>query len=184
MDSTAGEGNKNAADKKTDTCRTDNTQESNEELDETLENIEEKISDDEGEKEGKELNLGEDAACMNPRVPYELGKIESNADTINYEKEPVVIKSVLSREASAGSTDSKKNKRVTFHPSVGDSDQEVNEYAAEYDYPDCDDDVYEADHFQQGFDKGDEVMDDDGTEEDSGGTGYHDINRAALNHRR
>ena len=178
MDSSAGEGNNNAADKKTD--RTDNTQESNEELDDTLENIEEKISDDEGGKEGKELNPEEEVACMNSRVPYELDKIESDADTINYDKEHVVIKSVLSREASGGSTDSKKNKRVTFHPSVGDSDQEVSEYAAEYDYPDCDDDVYEADHFQEGFEEIDEVMDDDGTEEDSGGTGYHDIKRSAL----
>ena len=173
MNSSAGEENS----KRTD--RGETTHDSNDELDDTLENIEEQISDDEGKKEGTQLNPGEEAALTNPSVSCQLGELENDEVTINYGS-AVVIKSVLSREASGGSTDSKKNKRVTFHPSVGDSDQEVNEYAAEYDYPDCDDDVYEADESQEEVGEGDKVMDYDGTEEDSGGTGYHDTKRAAL----
>ena len=150
MNSFAGEENSNAAEKRAD--RAETTHDSNDELDDTLENIEEKISDDEGKREGIQLNPGEETAFMHPSVPYQSGKL--------------VIKSVLSREASGGSTDSKKNKRVTFHPSVEDSDQEVNEYATEYDYPDCDDDVYEADDFQEEAGDGDKVMVYDGSEED------------------
>ena len=176
MNSFAGEENSNAAEERTD--RAEITPNSNDELDDTLENIEEQVSDDEGKKEGTQLNPREEVALMNPSVAYQLGVLESKEVAINYGT-AAVIKSVLSREASGGSTDSKKNKRVTFHPSVGDSDQEVNEYAAEYDYPDYDDDVYEADDFQ-GEVEGDKAMDYDGTEEEYGDTGYHDIKRAAL----
>ena len=117
---------------------------------------------------------GDNSNCTIYENPQ--GRRYEGAETV----ESVVIKSVLSREASSGSTDSKKNKRVTFHPSVGDSDQEVNEYFAEYDYPEYDDDVYEADSIQREQGEGDEAREEGEGEGDSGGTSYHDLKRAAL----
>ena len=105
---------------------------------------------------------------------------EKLKDISNSGTEQRVITSVLSRQASSSSTDSKRSKKVTFHPSVGDSDQEFNEYIAEYDYPHDNHDVYEGDSFEQEDGEGDETMDHDGTKISGGISSYPAIKRAAL----
>ena len=167
----------------------ENVEDREEDLDDTIENIEEFLTIESGEINNAMENYSEyDIIEMDAKLVNEgednAGDLCEEIDNRNclidlscVETQQVVIKSALSREASGGSTDSKKNKKVTFHPSVGDSDQE---YIAEYDYPEYDDDVYEADASEQHTGEEDNTMEYDDVEVSGSGTSYHDIKRAAA----
>ncbi len=89
------------------------------------------------------------------------------------------MKSALSRTTSGSSTDSKKGKKVTFHPSLGDSDQELSEHAVEHEHSASYSKAREPPVFDEG--EGDEAFDDEDTGgPHKGGTTYHDIKRAAI----